>query len=131
MDYARTPTLELPHEEAVPTSKEASAEEGFGSLTEIDVRATLTEKLRAEMEPDVILGACSPVLAHWALEVEREIRRLLPCNVVVGADGRSVVQALDPRVIAEVPGRAELEPIATEAGRRIDAALATLQGSRA
>lgn len=127
MTYAKTITLDLPYDEAVPAVKEAFKAQGFGTLTEIDVRATLKEKLGQEMEPYVILGACNPQLAHRALEIEPEIGLLLPCNVVVRSDGaRSVVQALDPKVIAEVPGNDALKPIAEEAGRRIDAALAEL-----
>jgi uncharacterized protein (DUF302 family) len=91
------------------------------------VRATLKEKLGEDMEPYVILGACNPQLAHRALETEREIGMLLPCNVVVRADGgRCLVQALDPNVIADVPGNPALRSVADEAGRRIDAALAEL-----
>ncbi|MDQ3640107.1 MAG: DUF302 domain-containing protein [Actinomycetota bacterium] len=125
--YAKTISLDLSYDEAVPRVKEAFKAQGFGTLTEIDVKATLAEKIGAEVEPYVILGACNPELAHQALEIEREIGLLLPCNVVVRAQGEcTLVQALDPRIIAEVPGRAELEPVAEEAGRRIDAALAEL-----
>jgi uncharacterized protein (DUF302 family) len=129
MTYAKTITLEVPYDEAVPRVKEAFKAQGFGTLTEIDVQATLKEKLGEDMEPYVILGACNPQLAHRALEIEREVGLLLPCNVVVRADGqRSMVQALDPRVIADVPGNAALQPVAEEAGQRIDAALAELSG---
>lgn len=127
MTYAKTITLDLPYDEAVPRVKEALKAQGFGTLTEIDVQATLKEKLGQDMEAYVILGACNPQLAHRALEVEREIGLLLPCNVVVRADGeRSLVQALDPSIIAEVSGNTALPPIAEEAGRRIDAAMAEL-----
>jgi uncharacterized protein (DUF302 family) len=127
MSYAQTITLELPYDKAVPRVKEALKAQGFGTLTEIDVQATLKEKLGQHMEAYVILGACNPQLAHRALEVEREIGLLLPCNVVVRADGeRSLVQALDPSIIAEVSGNTALPPIAEEAGRRIDAAMAEL-----
>lgn len=127
MTYAKTITLDLPYDEAVPRVKEAFKAQGFGTLTEIDVRATLKEKLGEDMEGYVILGTCNPELAHRALDIEREIGLLLPCNVVMRADGdRSVVQALDPQVIADVPGNVALQPIAEEAGRRIDDALADL-----
>lgn len=127
MRYARTVKLDLPYGEAVARVRQAFAEQGFGVLTEIDVRATLEQKLGEEMEPYLILGACNPNLASRALAVEREIGLLLPCNVVVRQDGdHTVVQALDPAVIAQVPERAELEPIAEEAGRRIQAALDSL-----
>ena len=128
MEYGRTVELGLPYEQAVPRVKEAFAAQGFGTLTEIDVRATLKEKLGQDMESYVILGACNPQLAHRALDVEREIGLLLPCNVVVRAakDGTTLVQALDPQVIVSVPERDELQPIADEAGRRIQAALDSL-----
>ena len=127
MTYAKTITLDIAYDEAVPRVKEAFKAQGFGTLTEIDVRATLKEKLGEEIEPYVILGACNPELAHRALDIEREIGLLLPCNVVVRADGeRCLVQALDPSDLADVPDNAALQPIAEEAGRRIDAALADL-----
>ncbi len=133
MQYARTITLDLGYEQAVGKTKEAFQAQGFGTLTEIDVRATLKEKLGQDMEPYVILGACNPQLAHRALDVDREIGLLLPCNVVVRAteDGRTVVQALDPHVIVAVPEREELQPIADEAGRRIQAALDSLTSQEA
>jgi Domain of unknown function DUF302 len=80
MQYARTVTLELGHEQAVEKVKEALQAQGFGTLTEIDVRATLKEKLGQDMEPYVIPGACNPQLAHRALDVEREIGLLLPAT---------------------------------------------------
>ncbi len=124
MDYAKTITVDLPYDEAVPRVKEAFKAQGFGTLTEIDVQATLKDKLDVDIEPYVILGACNPQLAHQALEVTRDIGLLLPCNVVVREHaGRVVVQALDAGVIAAVPDLPELEPIAAEAGRRIQAAL--------
>lgn len=125
MDYAKTITLNLPYDQAVPRVKEAFKAQGFGTLTEIDVQATLSDKLDVEIEPYVILGACNPQLAHRALEVTRDIGLLLPCNVVVREHSAAsvVVQALDAGVIAAVPGVAELEPIAAEAARRIQAAL--------
>ncbi len=132
MRYGRTIELDLPYGEAVPRVKEAFKQQGFGTLTEIDVRKTLKEKLGLEMEDYVILGACNPQLAHRALDVDRDIGLLLPCNVVVRRhDGRTLVQALDPAIMVSVPERRELQPIAEEASRRIDAALAALRGSRA
>ena len=128
MDYGRTIRLDLPYQQAVPKVKEAFKQQGFGTLTEIDVKATLKEKLGEDTEPYLILGACNPQLAHRALQIEPAIGLLLPCNVVVRADGPgTLIQALDPKVMVTVPGRPELEPIAEEAGRRIQAALDTLQ----
>ena len=132
MDYALTISLDLPYDEAVPKVKEAFKEQGFGTLTEIDVQSTLEQKIGVHVERYVILGACNPNLAHRALEVTRDIGLLLPCNVVVREQGDGVlVQALDPAVIASVPGLPELEPVAEEAGRRIRAALDELQAAPA
>ena len=128
MDYARTITLDLPYEQAVPTVKEAFQAQGFGMLTEIDVQATLKNKLDADVEPYIILGACNPQLAHRALDIDRQIGLLLPCNVVVRAagDNQTVVQALDPQVMVTVPELDQLQPIADEAGQRINTALDAL-----
>jgi uncharacterized protein (DUF302 family) len=106
----------------------ALAEQGFGVLTEIDVQATLRSKLGAEMEDYVILGACNPPLAHRALDADRDIGLLLPCNVVVRADGPSatVVQAMDPQIMVQVTGRPELRAVAEEATTRLRAALDVL-----
>ena len=129
MKYARSITLDLPYDEAVPLVKDAFKAQGFGTLTEIDVQATLAEKIGVRLERYVILGVCNPNLAHRALEITRAIGLLLPCNVVVRESGRGViVQALDAMVIAAVPGIPELEPIAAEASERIEAALDALSG---
>ena len=131
MDYSMTITLDLPYDKAVPAVKAALADQGFGVLTEIDARATMKEKLGADMESYIILGACNPQLAHRALDVDRQIGLLLPCNVVVRADGddRSIVSALDPQVMVTIPENEDLRPVADEAGRRIRAALDTLTSS--
>ncbi len=124
MAYAKTVRLDLPYEEAVPRVKEVFKQHGFGTLTEIDVRATLQEKLGTEMEPYLIIGACNPNLARRALDTEREIGLLLPCNVVVrAADGGVIVDALDPSIMASVPGNPDLAPIAEEASRLVGEAL--------
>ena len=127
MEYALSIEMDLPHEEAVVKVKEAFAAQGFGILTEIDVQATLKAKTGADIEPYLILGACNPQLAHQALEIERQIGLLLPCNVVVRAGvGCTIVEALDANLIAKIPDRDELVPVAEEAGRLIRAALDSL-----
>lgn len=124
MEYGTTITTALGFDEAVAATRAALAEQGFGVLTEIDVQATLKAKLKLDMEPYLILGACNPQLAHQALEVERDIGLLLPCNVVVRRDGdHTLVQALDPQVMVSLPGLPALQPVADEAGRRLSAAL--------
>jgi uncharacterized protein (DUF302 family) len=127
MGYGRTVLLDEPVSEVIPRVKEALKAQGFGVLTEIDVQATLREKIGAETEPYVILGACNPRLAHQALELEPDVGLLLPCNVVVRThEGRTVVSALDPGVIAELADHPDLKPIAEEATRLLDAALESL-----
>lgn len=123
-------TLALPFPEAVDRVREALREQGFGVLTEIDVKATLHEKLGEEIEDFLILGACNPPLAFQALNVQRSIGLLLPCNVTVrSAPEGTVVEALDPAVMVGVTGERELSPVADEAGRRLTAALDALSTS--
>ena len=101
--------------------------QGFGVLTEIDVQATLRNKLGAEFRPYVILGACNPQLAHRALTEELGVGLLLPCNVALWQDGAAVVVSIaDPAAMFSVADQPALRPIADEAGRRLRAALATL-----
>jgi uncharacterized protein (DUF302 family) len=124
MDYGTTIKTTLDFDEAVQRTRAALADQGFGVLTEIDVQATLKTKLDQDMEPYLILGACNPQLASQALEVERDIGLLLPCNVVVRRDGDfTLVQALDPQVMVSLPGRPELQGVADEAAKRLGAAL--------
>ena len=106
----------------------ALAEQGFGVLTEIDVAATLKNKIGKDIAPQIILGACNPVLADRALTAETSIGLLLPCNVVLRSTGehRTLVEALDPSVMVTFTGNADLEPIATEARAKLTAALETL-----
>ncbi|MCX4757154.1 DUF302 domain-containing protein [Kitasatospora purpeofusca] len=129
MDYGIPLTLDLPFAEAVERVRAALAEQGFGILTEIDVRATLRAKLGEEIEEYVILGACNPALAHHALQVDRRIGLLLPCNVVVrAADGRTVVEVMDPQLMVRVTEQPALEAVADEAAGRLRAALDVLAG---
>lgn len=127
-DYGRTVGVDAPFEQTVQRVRDALADQGFGVLTEIDVRATLKAKLDADMEPYLILGACNPPLARRALEADRSIGLLLPCNVVVRADpdGGTLVQAMDPAAMVELSGLPELRPVADEARRRLAAALDSL-----
>ena len=127
MDFTRRIELDTPYDDAMHRVKDALKDQGFGVLTEIDVRQTLKDKLDLDVEPQIILGACNPQLAHRALEIDPRIATLLPCNVVVRTDnGRTIVEALDPKLIAEVPGNPALATIAEEAGQRINAALDAL-----
>lgn len=127
MDYQRSVTIDLGYAEAVSRARDALAGQGFGVLSEIDVQATLREKLGLEMEPYLILGACNPDLAHQALEVDRSIGVLLPCNVVVSGSGDgSRVQILDPQMMASVTELPALQPLADEASTRLQAVLDSL-----
>ena len=124
MEYGSTITTDLGFDETVERTRAALADHGFGVLTEIDAQATLKNKLDPDMEQYLILGACNPQLAHQALDVQRDIGLLLPCNVVVRRDGdRTLVQALDPQVMVSLPGLPELQPVADEAAKRLNAAL--------
>jgi uncharacterized protein (DUF302 family) len=124
MQYERSATVNLPYPEAVAKVRELLSAQGFGVLSEIDVRATLREKRGVEMEDYVILGACNPDLAHRALDIDRSIGVLLPCNVVVSAYGdRSKVQILDPQTMSTVTGLPALQPVADEASQRLQAVL--------
>jgi uncharacterized protein (DUF302 family) len=102
MSYALSTTLHTSFEDAVERTRKALAEKGFGVLTEIDMKATLKAKLGEDMEHYLILGACNPSLAHRAVNVDRQIGLLLPCNVVVRGDlttdGTVIVDAMDPQV---------------------------------
>lgn len=129
MGYGRTVLIDEPMVAAVPKVKEALKAQGFGTLTEIDVQATLKEKLDVDTDPYVILGACNPRLAHRALQVEPDVGLLLPCNVVVRPhEGRTMVSAMDPGLFAELIDHPDLRPIADEATELIDAALDSLTG---
>lgn len=130
MGYGNTIRLKTTFAEASERVRAALQEQGFGVLTEIDVQATLRNKLGEEIEDYVILGACNPQLAYQALGVDRQIGLLLPCNVVVRADGaETVVEMLDPQVMVTVTGRDELAPVADEAAQRLRAALDALANS--
>jgi uncharacterized protein (DUF302 family) len=128
MNYGKTIRLRAPFAETADRVRQALKDQGFGVLTEIDVRATLRERLGEDIEDYLILGACSPPLAHRALQADRRIGLLLPCNVVVRADGdQTIVEVLDPQVMIGVTGRDELGPVAAEAAARLEAALAWLR----
>lgn len=113
---------------------EALKAQGFGILSEIDVQKTLKEKLGLEYEPYLILGACNPNLAWQALDTNRDIGLLLPCNVVLRQlEGEVEVSILDPEAmfsVTEEATRRRLEPLAQEARVRLGRALQTLEEAR-
>jgi uncharacterized protein (DUF302 family) len=119
-------TVPLPYDSAVERVRTELSKEGFGVLTEIDVRATMRKKLDVDFRPYIILGACNPPLAHQALSAEREIGLLLPCNLIVYAadsPGQSVVSAMDPVAALSLAGKAEIEPLAREVRTRLERVL--------
>jgi uncharacterized protein (DUF302 family) len=121
--------LEVPYEEALERVTAALKAEGFGVLTEIDVKATMKKKLDADFRKYVILGACNPPLAHRALSTDLEIGLLLPCNVIVyEEDGGSVVSIVDPISMLGVVDSPALKPVADEAGARLERVASALRG---
>jgi uncharacterized protein (DUF302 family) len=120
-DLALRVRLEIPYEQAMEKVTAALKAEGFGVLTEIDVKATMKKKLDADFRKYAILGACNPPLAHRALSSELEIGLLLPCNVIVyEEEGGSVVSIVDPISMLGVVDSPELAPVADEAQARLE-----------
>jgi uncharacterized protein (DUF302 family) len=128
-DYALTTTTKLSFPDAVEHVREELKAEGFGVLSEIDVQATLREKLGVEQEPYVILGACNPALAHRALTAEPDLGTLLPCNVVVYLrDGTTHISAIDAERMLSIVGNDELAPIAAEVRAKLAAVVERAAG---
>ena len=130
MSYALSTKLHTTFEDAVERTRKALADQGFGVLTEIDMKATLKAKLGEDMEDYLILGACNPPLAHRAVNVDRQIGLLLPCNVVVRADtadeGTVIVDAMDPQVMVQVSDHSELSDVADDAAAKLQSAIDSL-----
>ena len=127
--YGFKRTLAMSVEDADLRLRDELKKEGFGILTEIDVKATLKEKLDVDFRPYKILGACNPPLAHQALNSETDIGLLLPCNVIVyegDEDGTSVVGVLDPKVQLGITGRSDIGHLADEVSARMERVLAAL-----
>ncbi|RBO82430.1 DUF302 domain-containing protein [Nocardia puris] len=130
MNLALSTTLTTSFDDAVARTRAALQEQGFGVLTEIDMQATMKAKLGADMERYLILGACNPPLAHRAVEVNRQIGLLLPCNVVVREDpaapGTVLVEAMNPHLLEQVTDEPALASVADDAGRRLQSAIDAL-----
>ena len=128
MSFYIAKTLRVPFDAAIEKVTAALKEEGFGVLTDIDVRSTLKTKLGIEWRPYRILGACNPQLAHRALQAEDKIGVMLPCNVIVQelADGEIEVAAIDPTASMERVGKPALTELAETVRNKLSAALARL-----
>ena len=120
--YTLSATTELGFSEAADRVREELKAEGFGVLCEIDVQATMKEKLGVDGEPYLILGACNPPLAHQALAVDPDLGTLLPCNVVVYRHaGETHVSAIDAERMLSIADNPQLAPVAAEVRRRLAA----------
>jgi uncharacterized protein (DUF302 family) len=127
MVFEESVILTMPFDEALAHVKSAFAAEGFGTLTEIVVQATLATKIGKPMDRYVIVGACNPNLASRALDAEPLIGVLLPCNVVLRDVGGGVaVDAMDPWLMATIVGSEAIRPIADEARRLVSQAMERL-----
>jgi uncharacterized protein (DUF302 family) len=117
-----TKTVDVPYEQAIEQVTALLKEQGFGVLTEIDVKATLKKKIDADFRRYVILGACNPKLAFRALSAELDVGLLLPCNVIVYEtdDEQSTVSLVDPLSMLGVVDNADLQPVADEARSRLE-----------
>ncbi len=124
--YGMSVEVTLSYEQAVERTREELGKEGFGVLTEIDVKATLKKKLDVDFRPYIILGACNPPIAHQALSAERDLGLLLPCNVIVYASDephKSVIAAIDPVEQLKLTGNASITPFAEEVRGRLQRVL--------
>ncbi len=129
MAYGIRKTVTFSYDEAVARTKSALQEQGFGVLSEIDMKEKLKEKLDVDTKRYVILGACNPPLAWKAMQAEPEIGLLLPCNVIVyeTEDGGSVVSAADPDSMLSVVGEnATVAEVARDAKQRLERAIAAI-----
>ena len=118
--YTLSATTELGFSEAAARVRDELAAQGFGVLCEIDVQATLKEKLGVDREPYLILGACNPPLAHQALEADPDLGTLLPCNVVVyQRGGETRISAIDAEQMLSIVDNEALLPVAAEVRNRL------------
>jgi len=126
--YTITTTLKKPYGAAVEAVRAALDEQGFGVLTEIDLKVTLKKKLDVDIEPQIILGACRPPLAYEAIQAEPSIAAVLPCNVVVRFvdETTTIVEAFDPDAMMGLADNETLHGIAADAKQRLNAAFAAL-----
>ena len=125
MKYYNATMVSLSFDDAVARARELLSGEGFGVITEVDVKETMKQKLGVDFRNYLILGACNPPLAHRALETEDKIGVLLPCNVILQDSGEGVeVAAMDPVAAMGAIGNDELESVAGEVKERLDRVIA-------
>ena len=128
MNYGMSRTIDRPFDEVNAEVRAALVEQSFGIVTEIDMQATLHNKINVEIEPMIILGVCNPKFAYRALQTEPSIGLLLPCNVVIRkTDAGVVVEMVDPQMMAEITEGPEMAQIANEVSVLLSAALASLK----
>ena len=130
--FTLSTTLAQPYEAALEAVRAALGDQGFGILTEIDLKATLKAKIDVDVAPQIILGACRPALAYEALTAEPSIAAVLPCNVVVRSvdDDTTIVEAFDPDAMMGLADNDALRTVATDAKQRLTAALAALDSTK-
>lgn len=128
MEYFTSKTVGLSYDQAIEKVTDLLKEEGFGVLTEIDVKDTLKKKLDVDFKKYKILGACNPSFAHKALQTEDKIGVMLPCNVIVeeNEDGTVEVSAVNPVASMQAVDNEGLPPIADEVRNRLDKVIANL-----
>ncbi len=126
--YGFGKALDLKFDAALERVTQELQKEGFGVLTEIDVAATMKNKLGQDMRPYRILGACNPPLAHRALAAEPSIGLLLPCNVVVREDetGKVLVEFMDPNAVLDLVQKPEISELAAEVRQRLERVMRAL-----
>jgi uncharacterized protein (DUF302 family) len=120
LEYGYKKQVNFSYEEAIAKTKKELQKEGFGVLTEIDVKATLKKKLNVEFDKHIILGACNPPFAYQALQAEQDIGLLLPCNVIVyESKGQTYVSAMLPTVAMSMVENEQLEGIAKQVENKL------------
>jgi uncharacterized protein (DUF302 family) len=124
MSYGMTKTVARPFVDVVADVRSALADQGFGVITEIDMKATLKKKIDVDIDDQVILGACSPSHAYQALQADESIGLLLPCNVTVRASGDStIIEMINPQTMVDLSSSPAMAGVADEVGNKLRSAL--------